>query len=605
MDRQNSWNRSVLLCGIVLFLLMLFVNEVSAEKKIYNGTGEYTMSDYESPNVAEQRALTKAMENVREQAGIFVESYTKMDNMSVSDDMVSMITIKSLRIIKQSQRKEVGNNGDVRVFVDITAELDSAEIEKVLKEKAEQNLIDEKIYRKLREEISKDEKETLELKNKINDLKKNQQLITDLQISLKAKEQKRGSYQKVYECFGVDLKKDERISKLKEAIALYPQNSLAYTKLAISHQVRDEYDEALKNSDMVLVLNKDNGLAYLIKGAAYYSKAAIYDIAYHSKPVKDVKAMEGEDYKKVNELIEKAKMDVEKNKKINEFAKKAVDNFSKAISYEIDDEKKLLALFGRGNSYHLLKDYGNALADYSENIKINSNLGIQDYSKYEVRGNVYAEMGEYKSALLDYNKSIQLNNKNAGLYVLRAELFNKNGNIDKAIDDYNIALKLGNVDNAELYASRAELLHKKGNIDEAIADCNAALKLGCKDKERMYNIRAFCYLRKGDYTRAKNDVESTLSINNNSGEAYYYRGIINFVMDNYDQAIRDCDKAVSLLKKNDELSSAYCNRGNAYFVKGNYDQAIRDYKKALELHSNPDAAKNLAVVSEKKRQRGY
>jgi tetratricopeptide (TPR) repeat protein len=76
-------------------------------------------------------------------------------------------------------------------------------------------------------------------------------------------------------------------------------------------------------------------------------------------------------------------------------------------------------------------------------------------------------------------------------------------------------------------------------------------------------------------------------------------------MDNYDRAIRDCDKAVSLLKKNDELSSAYCNRGNAYFVKGNYDQAIRDYKKALELHSNSDAAKNLAVVSEKKRQRGY
>ena len=570
MDRQNSWNRSVLLCVTVLFLLMLFINEVSAEKKNYNGTGEYTMSDYESPNVAEQRALTKAMENVREQAGIFVESYTKMDNMSVSDDMVSMVTIKSLRIVKQSQRKEVGNNGDVRVFVDITAELDSAEIGKILKEKAEQKLIDEKIYRKLREEISKDEKETLELKNKINDLKNNQQLITDLQISLKAKEQKRVSYQKVYECFGVDLKKDERISKLKEAIALYPQNSLAYTKLAISHQVRDEYDEALKNSDMVLVLNKDNGLAYLIKGAAYYSKAAIYDIAYHSKPVKDVKAMEGEDYKKVNELIDKAMMDVEKNKKINEFAKKAVDNFSKAIRYEIDDKEKLIILKGRGNSYKLLKDYGNALADYSEKIKISSDLGIQDYVDYMSRGDVYDTMGEYKNALLDYNKSIQLNNKNAGLYVLRAEL-----------------------------------LHKKGNIDEAIADCNSALKLGCEDEERMYNIRAFCYLRKGDYTRAKNDVESALSINNNSGEAYYYRGIINFVMDNYDQAIRDCDKAISLLKENDELSSAYCNRGNAYFVKGNYDQAIRDYKKALELHPNPDAAKNLAVVSEKKRKRGY
>lgn len=570
MDRQNSWNRSVLLCVTVLFFLMLFINEVSAEKKIYNGTGEYTMSDYESPNVAEQRALTKAMENVREQAGIFVESYTKMDNMSVSDDMVSMITIKSLRIVKQSQRKEVGNNGDVRVFVDITAELDSAEIGKILKERAEQKLIDEKIYRKLRDEISKDEKETLELKNKINDLKKNQQLITDLQISLKAKEQKRVSYQKVYECLDRDFYKDENISKLKEAIALYPQNSLAYTKLAMYHQARQEYDEALKNSDMVLVLNKDIDLAYLTKGAAYYSKAMKDVIAYYRKAVKDVKAMEVVDYKKVIEFTEKTVMDVENNKKVNEFAKKAVDNFSKAISYEIDDKKKLLILLGRGNSYELLKDYGNALADYNEFIKNNSDVGVQDYVGYMERGMLYETLGEYKNALMDYNKSIQLNNKDGILYELRAEL-----------------------------------LHKKGNIDEAIADCNSALKLGCKDKERMYNIRAFCYIKKGDYTRGKNDVESALSINNNSGEAYYYRGIINFVMDNYDQAIRDCDKAVSLLKKNDELSSAYCNRGNAYFVKGNYDQAIRDYKKALELHSNPNAAKNLAVVSEKKRQRGY
>ena len=67
MDGKNSWNRSVLLCGIVLFLLMLFINEVSAEKKIYNGTGEYTMSDYETPNVAEQRALMNARNHIMEQ----------------------------------------------------------------------------------------------------------------------------------------------------------------------------------------------------------------------------------------------------------------------------------------------------------------------------------------------------------------------------------------------------------------------------------------------------------------------------------------------------------------------------------------------------------
>ncbi len=65
---------------ISMFLMVLIVMPLtSAEKKIFHGTGEYTMSDYETPAVAEQRALTYAKQRAAEQAGVYVDSYTKME----------------------------------------------------------------------------------------------------------------------------------------------------------------------------------------------------------------------------------------------------------------------------------------------------------------------------------------------------------------------------------------------------------------------------------------------------------------------------------------------------------------------------------------------
>ena len=60
-------------------MVLIVMPLTSAEKKIFHGTGEYTMSDYETPAVAEQRALTYAKQRAAEQAGVYVDSYTKME----------------------------------------------------------------------------------------------------------------------------------------------------------------------------------------------------------------------------------------------------------------------------------------------------------------------------------------------------------------------------------------------------------------------------------------------------------------------------------------------------------------------------------------------
>ena len=63
------------------FILMPMAN---AEIKTY--TGEYMMSDFETPAIAKQRAKQYAEQNAQEQAGVYVNSYTKVENMQVTSD---------------------------------------------------------------------------------------------------------------------------------------------------------------------------------------------------------------------------------------------------------------------------------------------------------------------------------------------------------------------------------------------------------------------------------------------------------------------------------------------------------------------------------------
>ena len=58
--------------------LLTFSPNANAELKPYNGVGEYIMSDFETPDVAKQRAKLYAERNAQEQAGVYIKSYSRM-----------------------------------------------------------------------------------------------------------------------------------------------------------------------------------------------------------------------------------------------------------------------------------------------------------------------------------------------------------------------------------------------------------------------------------------------------------------------------------------------------------------------------------------------
>ena len=67
--------------------------------------------------------------------------------------------------------------------------------------------------------------------------------------------------------------------------------------------------------------------------------------------------------------------------------------------------------------------------------------------------------------------------------------------------------------------------------------------------------------------------------------ALNHRGLAYFIKKNYDQAVRDYDRALSLQPSD---GPALIRRGNAYLEKRHYERALADYEAATEL--NPKVA---------------
>lgn len=106
----------------------------------------------------------------------------------------------------------------------------------------------------------------------------------------------------------------------------------------------------------------------------------------------------------------------------------------------------------------------------------------------------------------------------------------------------------------------------------------------------------FAYTNRGnakkvmqDYEGALNDYNKAVELKPNSSFPYNNRGVIEASMKDYDGALKDFNKAIKLFPKYVE---AYCNRGHLKKSLGDYKGAIKDYDKAIELKPDFSPAYN-------------
>ncbi len=115
----------------------------------------------------------------------------------------------------------------------------------------------------------------------------------------------------------------------------------------------------------------------------------------------------------------------------------------------------------RGRYYLNRKNFKNAIADFSQAIKIkpqNSNI-------YVNRGLAYAFLKHYDSALYDFSMAIRYDSSNVKAYINRSMIFTNLKKYNEALNDINAAITLQPI--PELLINKAYLEYLSGNYKQA------------------------------------------------------------------------------------------------------------------------------------------
>jgi transitional endoplasmic reticulum ATPase len=154
---------------------------------------------------------------------------------------------------------------------------------------------------------------------------------------------------------------------------------------------KGEFDKAIENYNMAIILNPTFSESYFNRGLCYYN------LKNFDKSVSD--------YTKAAELD--PKNPVIYNNRGDAYYRKqdfqnAIVDYDKALGL---NKKYLKAFYNRGLAYACIQDYEKAVADFTEVLNLNP-----DFSEaYHIRGLAFDYMNEIDKAIEDYEKAIELN----------------------------------------------------------------------------------------------------------------------------------------------------------------------------------------------------
>ncbi len=180
-----------------------------------------------------------------------------------------------------------------------------------------------------------------------------------------------------------------------------PTDAKTYYQLGNEYYEKGDYEKAIENYNMAVLLNPVFSEAYFNRALSYYQ--------------------------------------------LKNFEKSVAD-YTKAA--ELDPHNPFI-YNNRGDAHYRMQDYNAAIKDYDKAVQLNTNY----LKAYYNRGLSYASLEDYDKAIEDFNKVVELKPDFAEAYHLRGLAKEYNGDLEGAQADYEQALKL----NPELAEAKQHL----------------------------------------------------------------------------------------------------------------------------------------------------
>jgi len=150
---------------------------------------------------------------------------------------------------------------------------------------------------------------------------------------------------------------------------------------------------------------------------------------------------------------------------------------------------------------------------------------------------------------------------------------------------------------AEDYLNRAEQEMRGRNYQSAISYCVEAIRLK-PDWGQAYSDRGMANFDLGQYDNAVGDYTAAIRLDPSMASVnYLWRAYAWFNLDQYGKAVSDF---TAVIRREPKWISAYSQRGLAYFYLGQYGKAISAYSEAIRLWpDDADLYEGRAVAFDK------
>lgn len=198
-----------------------------------------------------------------------------------------------------------------------------------------------------------------------------------------------------------------------------------------------------------------------------------------------------------------------------------------------------------------------------------------DATAYLCRGMVLHSKNELDKAIADYNEAIRIDRRMSSAFLNRGNCWYGKQEYDRALADYTEAVRLAPAD-ALAYGNRANTWNKKSEYERAIADAADALQLAPGFvSPRVTRMEAWIALN--EFDKVFDECDAARKIDRTNVYALELRAVAWAAKKKFDKALADCDEARR------ENSRSQAHDRVARLLATHADRKYRNARKAIEF----------------------